>query len=517
MWFSALLMTALAAGCGGGGEGRDPILGTGVIDPVAAPTVTAVAPLANAVDVAVNTKIVTATFSKTMDPATLTTASFTLACVAPAGTAPVTVTGKAVTYLVAGNVATLTLPSVSDLPSDALCTATVTTGGKDTTGIALAKDFVWAFRTAADTTLPTVIAVNPIAPSSTACLKKIVNATFSKKMDPATINSPLFTFTIKTAGGTNVPGTVAYDVPTRVATFKAASDLLAGDYTATITTAAKDLAGNALAAAKIWNFSADGNTCTPTPPPAGAGPSILGLADTYAIASTAGVTNAAATTINGNVVLDPNATCNGESVLAAGTFGLCDGKAPTLNGVVVSPLFPDAGVTSGAVKADLRAAYIALSPAITVGATAMPAGTTLGNSVGSTLVQGDNYFVPGVYQSLTSILITGDVTLDAQGDPNAVFIFQSSSTIGTLGGADRILLVGGAKASNVWWWAGSAATLGTGTLWQGNILASDDVTMLVGASSCGRLFAGASTDGAFVLNNNVVSVPGNSSAPPTCQ
>jgi hypothetical protein len=168
------------------------------------------------------------------------------------------------------------------------------------------------------------------------------------------------------------------------------------------------------------------------------------------------------------------------------------------------------------VKADLRATYKALSPAILVGATAIPAGTTLGEATGSAQVAGDNYFAPGVYQSSTSILVTGDLTLDAKNDPNAEFVFQSSSTVGTAPNA-RILLINGAKASNVYWWAGSAATLNTGTTWQGNILASNDVSMLVGASSCGRLFAGASTDGAFVLNNNEVSVPGDSNGPATCK
>jgi hypothetical protein len=124
--------------------------------------------------------------------------------------------------------------------------------------------------------------------------------------------------------------------------------------------------------------------------------------------------------------------------------------------------------------------------------------------------------LPGVYTSNTSILITGDLTLDAQGDPNASFVFQSASTIGTAPDA-RILLVGEAKASNVWWQAGSAATLNTNTIWQGNILANDDVTMVTGATSCGRLFAGAFTDGAFVFDSNVVSVPGDAAAPPTCQ
>jgi len=133
-------------------------------------------------------------------------------------------------------------------------------------------------------------------------------------------------------------------------------------------------------------------------------------------------------------------------------------------------------------------------------------------------VQGDNYFVPGVYQSLTSILITGDLTLDAQGNSNAVFIFQSSSTVGTAPNA-RILLVGGARASNVFWQAASSATLGTGTVWQGNILAAASITMNTGATSCGRLWAGAWVGGAgaFVFDSNVVSVPGNASAPASCQ
>jgi hypothetical protein len=133
-------------------------------------------------------------------------------------------------------------------------------------------------------------------------------------------------------------------------------------------------------------------------------------------------------------------------------------------------------------------------------------------------VQGDNYFVPGVYQSLTSILITGDLTLDAQGNANAVFIFQSSSTVGTAAGA-RILLINGARASNVFWQAASSATLGTATVWQGNILAAASITMVTGATSCGRLWAGAWVGGAgaFVFDSNVVSVPGSPSAPAGCQ
>lgn len=264
-----------------------------------------------------------------------------------------------------------------------------------------------------------------------------------------------------------------------------------------------------------------------SPGPAGPGPD-LGVAATYGIASTAGVANTGATTINGDVVLAaPTPTCNAVAVPGgAGTagFGLCAGAPPTLNGTVVTPTSPDL-TTANNVKNAMNAAFLDVTPPAGPpaagsrgGATNLPAGTTLGAPIGNPLVQGDNLFVPGIYQSLTSILITGDLTLDAQGNSSAVFIFQSSSTVGTAAGA-RILLVNGAKASNVFWQAASSATLGTATIWQGNILAASDITMNTGATSCGRLWAGAwvGGSGAFVFDSNVVSVPGSPSAPGGCQ
>src|SRR3954468_9316510 len=276
-------------------------------------------------------------------------------------------------------------------------------------------------------------------------------------------------------------------------------------------------------------FGEPGGSGTGNPGPAGAGPN-LGAAASYGIASTAGVTNTGATTINGSVILAaPTITCNAVAVPGgAGTagFGLCAGAPPTLNsGTVVTPSFPDANVTASNVKAAMNAGFLDITPPAGPpaagsrgGATNLPAGTTLGAPTGSPPVQGDNLFVPGLYQSLTSILITGDVTLDAQGNSSAVFIFQSSSTVGTAANA-RILLVNGAKASNVYWQAASSATLGTGTIWNGNIFAAASITMNTGATSCGRLWAGAWSggSGAFVFNANTVSVPGNASAPAGCQ
>jgi Ice-binding-like len=253
----------------------------------------------------------------------------------------------------------------------------------------------------------------------------------------------------------------------------------------------------------------------------------LGLATPYAIAATAGVTNtitAPITHINGDVVLDPNKTCNAVTVDNAGGFGLCGGMAPTISGTVITNLYPDT-TTSAAIKADLNAAFLSITPPVgghpavgtLGGGTAIAAPTSLGDVAGNPLVLGDNWFTPGVYTSGTSILITGDITLDGQGDPNAVFVFQSASSLTTADGAAspgahvRILLTNGAKASNVWWQVASSATIGSYSEFQGNILAAFDITMKTGATACGRSMAGAwvGGSGAFVFDSNVVSVPGN--------
>jgi hypothetical protein len=261
----------------------------------------------------------------------------------------------------------------------------------------------------------------------------------------------------------------------------------------------------------------------------GPGPAIvikLGLATPFAIAATAGVTNTITspiTHINGDVVLTPNQTCNAVTVDNAGGFGLCGGMPPTISGTVITSLYPDT-TTASAIKADLNAAFLSITPlagppavGTLGGGTAIAAPTTLGDVAGSVLVLGDNWFTPGVYTSITSILIAGDITLDGQGDPNAIFIFQSASSLTTADGAPspgahaRILLTNGVKASNVWWQVGSSATIGSYAEFQGNILAAFDITMKTGSTACGRSMAGAWVGGAgaYIFDSNVVSVPGN--------
>ena len=167
----------------------------------------------------------------------------------------------------------------------------------------------------------------------------------------------------------------------------------------------------------------------------------------------------------------------------------------------------------------LLAAYLRLSPAALPGATVLGCGTIgTGGGAGALLgCAGNATLPPGVYVSATgsTIGVTGVLTLDGQGDANAQFVFQVPSALTTAAGAagapgSELRLVNGAKASNVWWQVGSSATIGTYARFQGNLLADTSITMGTGASSCGRLLAGAVTaSGAFVFDSNVVSVPGN--------
>jgi hypothetical protein len=132
--------------------------------------------------------------------------------------------------------------------------------------------------------------------------------------------------------------------------------------------------------------------------------------------------------------------------------------------------------------------------------------TVAGNLGGQTLT-------PGLYKSTSTLAISsGDLTLDAQGDANAVFIFQMGSSFTSTVGR-QIILAGGAKAANIFWQVGSSATLGTGSVFKGNILALASITVTTGAAVEGRLLA---RTGAVTLDANVVGVAASADiTPPT--
>ena len=271
-WFLAAAVSALIVSCGGGGGGQDPILGAGAVAPFP-PTVTAVAPVNNATGVPNNGTLVTAAFSKDMNPATINAATFTVAC--PVGAA---VAGT-VAYAVASRVATFT--PAANLPDNALCTATVTTGATDTTGLTLVSNFVWTFRTgvAADTTRPrvtlTIPATSTPGPTVGVATNTAISAVFSEDIAPASVTGTSFTVTC-IAPCVSPTGVVTYSVSTRSAIFTPATALAAGTtYTATVTTAVTDLVGNALAGNQaalpaasnyIWSFTTSAIGVIPNDP-----------------------------------------------------------------------------------------------------------------------------------------------------------------------------------------------------------------------------------------------------------
>jgi hypothetical protein len=266
-WFTALLLTALAAGCAGN---RAPILGMGDnATLLTAPTVTAVAPVNNATGVPTNNTIITAAFSQPMAPIT-GGASFTLTAAAP-NPAPVGTVALDPT----STIATFTLANGTSLEASTQYTATITGATSLATGLALVNPYVWHFTTGIATgatrpmvslTIPATTLPGPTlgAPTNTA-----IAAVFTEDMSPSTINAASFTLTTPGPGG-NPAGTVTYAVGSRTAVFTPTAVLAAGaTYTATITTAATDLAGNALAGNQaalpsasdyVWTFTTSAAT-----------------------------------------------------------------------------------------------------------------------------------------------------------------------------------------------------------------------------------------------------------------
>jgi len=401
-----------------------------------APTVTSTAPVYSATNSPINTKILV-TFSSAMDPTTITITTFTLKHGTTPDAGTVSYTGVTAVFIPSANFATNTV-----------YTATITTGAKDSAGHALAVDFVWSFTTGAlaDTTPPTVIGTSPVL---AVAVDSSIAATFSKAMDPSTINATTFTMS---QGSSSLAGTVIYAGTT--ATFKPSTSLAADtSYVATITTGVKDLSGNALQTDFVWSFT----TATSTSSCAQTAIS-LGTAGNFEVLAGSGVTNTGKTNVTGNLGVSPGTAVTG--------FG-----PGTVSGMTYT------GVTSaaGPAQADLTTAYNNAQ-----GLTLCPI-TVSGDLGGLTLT-------PGLYKSTSSLAITGTLILDAKNDPNAVFIFQIASTL-TIASRASIILMNGALASNVFWAVGSSATLGTYSVFKGTIMAYASITITTGAELDGRALA----------------------------
>ena len=314
-------------------------------------------------------------------------------------------------------------------------------------------------------TPPTVGAVAPLDGSTGICPNAVVTAVFSKAMNPATIISPATTFTLAGPGTTSVAGNVTYDMGTDTATFTPTSLLaLNTKYTATITTGAKDQFGNGLAANFVWSFTTSATACSATPPPVACG---------FGILAGSTVTN------------------TGPTIITGGDLGLSPGSAVT--GFPPGILTPPAAMhvtdpTAAQGQLDLTAAYnFAAGEAST--------GVLPGDLSGLT-------FTAGVYKNSSTVMISaGNFTVT--GSASDVFVFQIGSTL-TTGTGTQVVLGGSAQAKNVFWQVGSSATLGTNSIFKGNIMALTSITLTTGVNLEGRALA---RNGAVTLDTNIVTVP----------
>jgi hypothetical protein len=183
----------------------------------------------------------------------------------------------------------------------------------------------------------------------------------------------------------------------------------------------------------------------------------LGAASTFGVLAYSGITNTGNTTVVGDIGSSPTNSITG---FPPGTF---------------------TGTNHGS-DATSAAAQVALAAAITDAA-----GRTPTTAVSADI--GGQVFTAGYYKAASSLAITGTVTLNGQGNPNAIFIFQSPSSTLTTASNAVVLLTNGAQAGNVFWVVGSSATLGIGTTFVGTILASASITVNGGGTDNGRLLA----------------------------
>jgi hypothetical protein len=206
-------------------------------------------------------------------------------------------------------------------------------------------------------------------------------------------------------------------------------------------------------------------------------PVVLGGASDFAVLGATTVTSAGVSTVTGDVGVSPGTAVTGFGPgIVTGSIHAGDPAAATAH-------------------ADLQTAY-------DDAAGRSPAEPAIGVLDGLTLH-------PGVHASGAALSLAGTLTLDADGDPNAVFVLQAGSTLITAAGS-QVLLAGGAQACNVFWQVGSSATLGAGSLLRGSVLAYASSAVGDGATIHGRMLA---LTGAVTLDNDTISVAQCSTTP----
>jgi len=442
------------------------------------PMVASTDPENNTNNVVLN-KLVSVNFNMPMKASTITTSTYTLKQGTTTVSGTVTYSGTTATFIPA-----------TPLAANTVYTATVSKAVTNLDNTAIIADYVWKFTTGA-LIAPTVTSTDPINGTTGVSLTKTITANFSMVMNSATIDATTFTLTQGTA---IIAGAVTYSGTT--ASFKPTNALLEGKvYTARITTGAKNVAGTPLANDYVWNFTTlVVNTPAPT---AGLFFGVFG--------GNAGITNQGLNTRinNGGIGTTAASTLvTGFTDILATPFEVYT-VTPLNNGLVSGGIFAAAPAPGNATKAQkalegLNAArdlYNSISPA------SKPGGSDQGSGELGALT-----LAPGVYKSASGTykITNGDLTLDAQGNPNAVWYFQaeSSLTVGSPAASRSVKLINGALAKNVYWYVGSTAVINYagGAVMSGNIIANNGVTLSSPGNS--TTLAGQET----VLNGRAISL-----------
>ena len=299
---------------------------------------------------------------------------------------------------------------------------------------------------------PTITTTSPLPMALNVAPDALITASFSRPMDSATV-TPL-TFTL--VQGSAISGAVTLDGAMTFATFAPTLALETNrSYTATVTSGARSLAGPALQQNHTWTF-----TTALIWLDRARGCSVLG----------ASVTNTGPTSLAGDLCVSTSAPLMG-------------GATMTISG---ASHLNDAAATDA--RADLQVAYAA--------AGALTATNTLATLDGQTLTA-------GIYTSNAAALALGTtLTLDGEGNPDAVFIFQIDAALNTGATTSSVSLIRGARAANVFWQVSGAVTLGAGSSFKGTVLGLAAITVGAGVNVQGRVM---SVNGAVTLANNVIS------------
>ena len=306
----------------------------------------------------------------------------------------------------------------------------------------------------------TNVAVSTVGPDNS-LQPKSISATFSEPMNPATLVSPAATFTVKeTTSGHGVAGNVSVDKTNTVATFTPTAPLAPNtQFTATITPAATNPAGTPLANNTVWTFTTGSQV--------GQAPIDLKTAARFLVLGGNSIDNistaANPTRINGQLGIAPGNLAN--------VTGFTDSAVAGTGIILTSGI--QLGSTVNQAKTDLQAALalanVRTSHQVDVGTSELASFSVNGGSPG--------VYPPGLYTSSASLTLNaGQLTLDARGDPDAVWVFKGASNL-VVGNAGQIVLLNGAKARNVFWTLGSSALIGDQVSFKGSILAGTSIAV----------------------------------------